>query len=72
VFEPALGHELEPDADAEEGFAAHPHRLFEGFDHAGDAGEPVPAIGEGADARQKDALGVTRSSSGPLTSILRS
>src|SRR5262245_46147895 len=59
MFEPALGHELEPDADAEERLAALPHCLFEGLDHAGDAGKPITAIGESAHARQNDALGVT-------------
>ena len=35
-----------------------PHRLFKGFDHAGNIDQALAAIGEGADARQHDALGL--------------
>ncbi len=57
MFEPALGHELKPHADAEKGLAAPAHGLFQRLDHPGDAGETLPAIGEGADPGQHDALG---------------
>ena len=60
VLEAALGHELQPDADAEEGLAASLHGLFERLDHARESLEPPLAIGKGADARQHDALGVAQ------------
>ena len=41
-------------------------RLLERVDHAGDRIEPAPAIGEGADARQHDAVGAAQLSSGSL------
>src|SRR5262245_2089082 len=57
VFEPALGHELHADTDAEERTAALVHPLVERIDHAVDGVETAPAIGEGADAGQYDAVG---------------
>ncbi len=57
VFAAALGHELHADADAEERPALAAHRLLQRLDHAGHRIEPAPAIGEGADARQHDAVG---------------
>src|SRR6185437_7092357 len=53
----AFGHELHADADAEERPAALPHRLVERRLDAGNRGQAATAIGEGADARQHDALG---------------
>ncbi len=57
IFAAALGHQLHADANAEERAAALAHVLLERVDHAGDAVEPLPAIGEGADARQHHAVG---------------
>ncbi len=58
MFEPAHRHELKADADAEKRLPACLHRLFKGFDHAGNTDQALAAIGEGADARQHDALGL--------------
>ena len=58
MLEPALGHELKPDADAEKGLAAPLHGLLERLDHAWHVLEPPLAIGKGADAWKHDALGV--------------
>ncbi len=58
VFEPALGHQLHADADAEERTAALAHALVERLDHAVDRIEAAPAIGKGADAGQHDAIGL--------------
>ena len=58
MLEPALGHELKPDADAEKGLAAPLHGLLERLDHAWHVLEPPLAIGKGADAGKHDALGV--------------
>ena len=57
LLQPALGHELAADANAEEGLSAPDHLLLQRLDHAGDRAEAAPAIGEGADARQHDPLG---------------
>ena len=57
VFEAALGHQLHADADAEERPAAAAHGLLQRLDHAGHGVEPGAAVGEGADARQHDAVG---------------
>ena len=57
MFEPAFGHQLQPDADAEKGLAARPHALLKRLDHAGNGDKPLLAIGKGADTRQHDALG---------------
>ena len=57
IFAAALGHELHADADAEERPALAAHRLLQRLDHARHRIEPAPAIGEGADARQHDAVG---------------
>ena len=54
----ALRHQLHADADAEKRPAATHHRLVQRLFHAGHRGEAAPAIGEGADARQHDAVGV--------------
>ena len=58
VLDAARGHELHADADAEEGLAALDHLALQGIDHAGHAIEAGAAVGEGADARQHDAVGV--------------
>ena len=58
VLDAARGHELHADADAEEGLAALDHRALQGVDHARHAVEAGAAVGEGADARQHDAVGV--------------
>src|SRR3990170_783013 len=60
MFKPAHRHELKADADAEKRFPALPHGLFKGFDHAGNIDQALAAIGEGADARQHDALGLAQ------------
>ena len=57
MFQPALGHQLQPDADAEKRLAAPPHALLQRLDHAGNGDEPLLAVGKGADARQHDPLG---------------
>ena len=57
IFAAALGQKLHADADAEERPALVMHRLFQRRDHAVHAVEAAPAIGEGADARQHDAIG---------------
>ena len=54
---PARGHQLHADANAKERAAAAAHRFLERLDHAGDAIEAAPAIGEGADAGQDDMIG---------------
>ncbi len=55
-FQPAGGHELHADADAEEGVGL----FFDGFDeclmHAGNGIQTRPAIGIGADTGQDDAV----------------
>ena len=58
MLEPALGHELEPDADAEKGLAALLHGFLQSIDHAWDLLEAALAVGKGADAGQHDAVGV--------------
>ena len=57
VFEPAFGHQLHADADAHERGAVLQHGFFHGFDQAGDGADAGHAVGEGADARQHDAVG---------------
>ena len=57
VLEPALGHQLHADADAEERTAALAHAFVERLDHAVDGVETAPAIGKGADAGKHDAVG---------------
>ena len=57
VFDAARGHQLHADADAEEGLAALDHLALQGIDHARHAVEAGAAVGEGADARQHDAVG---------------
>ena len=57
VLDAARGHELHADADAEEGLAALDHLALQGIDHARHAVEAGAAVGEGADARQHDAVG---------------
>ena len=57
MLEPGLGHQLHADANAEEGPAVPMHDALQRLDHAGQAVEPGPAIGEGADAGQHDARG---------------
>ncbi len=52
MFQPAFGHQLEPDANAEKRLAALSHALVQRLDHAGDVHEPLAAIGKGADAGQ--------------------
>ncbi len=52
-----LGHELHADADAEERAALAAHGFLERLAHAGHGLEAALAIGEGADARQHDAVG---------------
>ncbi len=54
-FQPACRHQLHADADAEERLANLP-TFLQRLDHAGHSDQPAPAIGEGADARQHDAL----------------
>ena len=56
-LEPALGHQLRADADAEERPAFAAHGLLQRLAHAGDRIDARPAVGEGADARQHDAVG---------------
>ena len=56
LLQPALGHQLAADADAEERLAAPDHRLVQRLHHARHRVEPAPAIGERADARQHDPL----------------
>ena len=58
MLEPALGHELQPDADAEKGLAALLHGFLQRLDHAGDVLEAALAVGKGADAGEHDAVGV--------------
>src|SRR5262245_1079126 len=58
MLEPTLGHELQPDADAEEGLAVLLHGFLQSIDHAWDLLEAPLAIGKGADSRQHDAVGV--------------
>src|SRR5260370_28535065 len=48
---------LRADENAQKRRAWLAHRLNQRLDHAGDAVEPAPAVGEGADARQHDMLG---------------
>ncbi len=63
--EPGMGAELlarirqqlHADADAQEGVGLVTHPAVERIDHAGDRGERSHAGGEGADARQDDAIG---------------
>ena len=57
VFDAARGHELHADANAEERLAAFDHLALQRLDHARHAVESGPAIGEGAHARQHDAIG---------------
>ena len=57
VLEPALGHELHADADAEERAALPDDRVLQRLDHAGQGVESGLAVGEGADAGQHHALG---------------
>ena len=57
LLQPALGHELAADADAEERLAAPDHLLVQRLHHARHRVETAAAIGEGADARQHDAVG---------------
>ena len=57
VLDAARGHQLHADADAEERLAALDDLALQGVDHAGHAVQPGAAIGEGADARQHDAVG---------------
>ena len=57
MLEPGLGHQLHADADAEKRAALAAHGLVERLRHPGTAVEPAPAIGEGADPGQHDALG---------------
>ncbi len=55
----AIGrHQLHADADAEERHAARNDALLHRVAHAAHGAEPVHAIGEGADARQDDAVGL--------------
>ena len=56
-LQPAAGHELHADADAEKRPAFDAHRVFQGFAHAGHGFEAALAVGEGADARQHDTVG---------------
>ena len=56
IFAAALGHQLHADADAEKRLALAAHGFVERIDHARHRVEPAPAIGEGADARQHDAI----------------
>ncbi len=56
MLEPALGHQLHADADAEERRAASDRRV-ERRPHAGDRSEPAGAVGEGALAGQHHAVG---------------
>ena len=57
VFAAAFGHELHADANAEKRPAAAGAPGLERLDHAGDGIEAAPAVREGADAGQHDALG---------------
>jgi hypothetical protein len=57
ALQPAHRHKLKPDADAEKRLALRPDRLVERIDHAGDAHEPLLAVGKRADAGKHDALG---------------
>ncbi len=52
MFQPAFGHQLEPDANAEERLAPLPHALFQSLDHAGDVGQALTAVGERANPGQ--------------------
>ena len=54
---PRSAMQLHADADAEERPALAAHRLLQRLDHARHRVEPAPAVGEGADARQHDAVG---------------
>ncbi len=56
MFQPALGHELHADADAEER-APGVGRLHDRLFHARHGGEPAGAIGERPLAGQHDAVG---------------
>ena len=56
IFAAAFGQKLHADADAEERPSLVMDRLFQRRDHAVHAVEAAPAIGEGADARQHDAI----------------
>src|SRR5271157_892926 len=50
--------QLRADADAEERLAASSHRAVQSVDHARDSVQTAPAIGESADARKNDMIGV--------------
>ena len=54
---PRVGHELHADADAEERAALAAHGFLERVAHAGHGLEAALAVGEGADAREHDAIG---------------
>ena len=58
MLEAARGEQLHADADAEERPAFFAHGVRQSLDHAGDGVEAALAIGEGADARQHDAVGI--------------
>ena len=57
MLEASGRHELHADADAEERLSPLAHRLMKGVHHARHRVEAAAAIGEGADARQHDAVG---------------
>ena len=57
LFQPALGHQLHADADAEERPRRWRRPFLDRLDHARHGVEPGAAVGIGADARQHDAVG---------------
>ena len=56
VFEADIRHQLQADADAEEGALAVEDRGFEGLDHAGDGAQSAGTVRKVADAGQDDAV----------------